>query len=262
MEMREPLDFADAANERPTDPSRGGGIAVRVATWNIHSGVGRDGRYDPGRIVAVLRELRADVIALQEVASLALHGNFLSRLRADLALEVIAGPTLSRRGDDFGNALLTRFPVTRRAHLDLTIRHHERRGAIDAELDVDGQPLRVLSTHLGLRPYERRAQVRQLLDALEACPVMPTVLMGDVNEWYLWGRPLRWLHAHFHTPSAPATFPSRRPLFALDRIWVQPESCVRTLVPHRSPLARKASDHLPLVAELRMPAIAAAVAQP
>jgi endonuclease/exonuclease/phosphatase family metal-dependent hydrolase len=261
MEMREPLSFANEANaadDRPADPSPCDGVAVRVATWNIHAGVGRDGRYDAGRIIAVLRELRADVIALQEVASLALHGDFLSRLRADLALEVVAGPTLSREGADFGNALLTRFPVTRRAHLDLTIAHHEQRGAIDAELDVGGQSLRVLSTHLGLRPYERRAQVRQLLGALEARPVLPTVLMGDVNEWYLWGRPLRWLHAHFHTPPAPATFPSRRPLFALDRIWVQPEACVRTLVPHRTTLAREASDHLPLVAELQMPGMPAA----
>lgn len=234
------------------DAVSGTDAVLRMATWNIHAGVGRDGRYDVNRIIDVLRELRADVIALQEVASLALHGDFFARLRAALPLEVVAGPTLSRDGADFGNALLSRYPVTRRAHLDLTVRHHERRGAIDVEIDVAGQALRVVSTHLGLRPYERRRQVRQILDALDGRPDFPTVLMGDVNEWYLWGRPLRWLHAHFHRPPAPPTFPSRRPLFALDRIWVQPESLLRALLPHRTALARQASDHLPLVAEIRM----------
>jgi endonuclease/exonuclease/phosphatase family metal-dependent hydrolase len=77
------------------------------------------------------------------------------------------------------------------------------------------------------------------------------LLMGDLNEWYLWGRPLRWLHSHFREmPEAPRTFPARRPMFALDRIWVAPAGSLRRLVRHASPLARIASDHLPLTAEV------------
>ena len=77
------------------------------------------------------------------------------------------------------------------------------------------------------------------------------LLMGDLNEWYLWGRPLRWLHSHFReTPAAPPTFPARQPVLALDRIWVAPAGSLRRLRRHVSPLARVASDHLPLVAEL------------
>jgi endonuclease/exonuclease/phosphatase family metal-dependent hydrolase len=226
------------------------GVALRIATWNIHSGVGRDGRYDALRIISVLRELAADVIALQEVASLAEHGEFLTQVRAALGMSVAAGPT--HREGQYGNALLSRHPQTSVRRLDLAFRRHEPRGAIDATLDVHGRALRVVATHLGLRPAERRSQVRRLLDAIDAGPASPVVLMGDVNEWFLWGRPARWLHRDFHARPAPATFPAWRPLLALDRIWVRPAGFLRHLAPHRSALARVASDHLPLVADLTL----------
>ncbi len=233
---------------------RGAGTVVRVATWNIHAGVGRDGRYDATRVIRVLRELDADVIALQEVTSLAEHGEFLPRLRAELGCAVVAGPTHSRRGDDYGNALLSRHPVASVARLDLSVHVHEPRGAIDARLLIGGHALRVVSTHLGLRPYERRRQVRDVLAAVHTADLSaPVLVMGDLNEWFLWGRALRRLHAEFHPRPAPATFPSRWPLFALDRIWIKPAQCLRWIAPHRSADARIASDHLPLVAGIELP---------
>jgi endonuclease/exonuclease/phosphatase family metal-dependent hydrolase len=114
----------------------------------------------------------------------------------------------------------------------------------------EGQPLRVIATHLGLRPAERRQQIQALLSALDPGIPGPTVLMGDLNEWFMWGRPLRRLHAHFGATPAPRTFPAHRPLFALDRIWVKPLHCLQRIAVHDSPLAREASDHLPLVAQL------------
>lgn len=226
---------------------------LRIATWNIHAGIGRDRRYDPGRIIAVLQELEADVIALQEVASLAVHGEFLGQVRAALDVHVVVGRTLTRRAADFGNALLSRFPVKEMCNIDLTVGGHEPRGAIDARIDVDGRELRVLSTHLGLRPAERRKQVRRLLAALDTHDGhSPVVLMGDVNEWYLWGRPVRWLHARFRSTPAPATYPAQRPVFALDRIWARPVQYLRAVTVHRSALAHVASDHLPLKAEYSM----------
>ena len=226
---------------------------LRVATWNIHAGIGRDRRYDPGRIIAVLQELEADIIALQEVASLAVHGEFLGQVRAALGVHVVVGRTLTRRAADFGNALLSRFPVKETCNIDLTVGGHEPRGAIDARIDVDGQELRVLSTHLGLRPAERRKQVRRILAALDSDEShSPVVLMGDVNEWYLWGRPVRWLHARFRSTPAPATYPAQRPVFALDRIWARPVQYLRAVAVHRSALAHVASDHLPLKAEYSM----------
>jgi endonuclease/exonuclease/phosphatase family metal-dependent hydrolase len=226
--------------------------ALAVATWNIHGAVGTDGRYAPERIVDVLKEVGADIVALQEVASVQAHENFLRDLERATGFHLVAGLLRQRHGSDFGNAVLSRFPVHSVEHLDLAVHDYEPRGALDVCIDVGlPSPLRVVATHLGLRPGERREQVRRIIAAVERDSPHPTLLMGDLNEWYLWGRPLRWLHSHFReTPAAPATFPARRPVFALDRIWVSPSGSVRALKRHASPLARIASDHLPLVAEL------------
>ena len=228
--------------------------ALRAATWNIHGAIGLDGRYAPWRIAAVLAELDADVVALQEVASPVEHERFLAQLERATGYHVVDGALHQRRGSDFGNAVLSRHAVRSVARLDLTVEDFEPRGALDVCVDVGGAGLvRVVATHLGLRPGERREQVRRIIAAVEQEPPHPTLLMGDLNEWYLWGRPLRWLHSHFReVPGAPRTFPSRRPLFALDRIWVAPAGSLQRLARHATPLARVASDHLPLVAELAL----------
>jgi endonuclease/exonuclease/phosphatase family metal-dependent hydrolase len=226
--------------------------ALTVATWNIHGAVGVDRRYGPERIIGVLTEMNADIVALQEVASVQAHENFLSDVERATGYHVVAGLLRQRRGSDFGNAVLSRHPIVSVDRLDLAVANYEPRGALDVCVDVGlPSPLRVVATHLGLRPGERREQVRRLLAAVERDSPHPMLLMGDLNEWYLWGRPLRWLHAHFReVPHAPATFPARRPVFALDRIWVSPTGSVRRLACHTTGLSRVASDHLPLVAEL------------
>jgi phospholipase D1/2 len=238
------------------DPVFNGGMSpvatLSVATWNIHGGVGTDGRYSSARIVDVLGEVDADIVALQEVASLQAHENFLVELERETGYHVAAGPLHQRSGSDFGNAVLSRYPFTTIERLDLAIDNYEPRGALDVCIGVGArQTLRVIGTHLGLRPGERRAQVRRLIGAIECEAPHPTILMGDLNEWHLWGRPLRWLHTHFREePVAPRTFPSWRPMFALDRIWVSPAGTLRRLARHATPLARVASDHLPLKAEI------------
>lgn len=226
--------------------------ALTVATWNIHGAIGCDGRYAPARIVDVLGEIDADVVALQEVASAQAHSDFLAGIEHGTGYRVVAGLLRQRHGLDFGNAVLSRYPVRSVERLDLAIDDYEPRGALDVCLDIGLPfPMRVVATHLGLRPGERREQVRRILAVVEREPAHPTLLMGDLNEWYLWGRPLRWLRSHFRAmPVAPRTFPSRRPVFALDRIWVSPGASVRRLANHSSPLARIASDHLPLIAEV------------
>jgi endonuclease/exonuclease/phosphatase family metal-dependent hydrolase len=220
---------------------------LRLATYNIHAGIGTDGRFDPGRIVGVLQELEADVLALQEVENHRIDNlELLQLLGSKSGLQAIAGPTLQRETRHYGNALLTRLPVRQVRRVNLSLPQREPRGAIDAVLAWGELELRVIATHLGLRPGERRAQIRHLLALLEVPHDGPVALLGDLNEWFLWGRPLRWLHRHFSsTPHLP-TWPSRFPLFALDRIWVRPRSALITLTTHDSPLARRASDHLPI----------------
>lgn len=226
--------------------------AIILASFNIHGGIGGDHHFVPKRIAGVLGELDAGVFALQEVESRATGFDMLAYLQGETRLQAIAGPTLLRASGDYGNGLLTRYPIVAVRRIDLSVRGREPRGALDVELDCDGRLLRIVATHLGLRPAERREQVRRLLQVLENDRPAVTVLMGDLNEWFLWGRPLRWLHAHFEETRALATFPARLPLFALDRIWVKPRHLLRRVAVHASPLARIASDHLPVIAELRV----------
>lgn len=227
--------------------------ALRIASYNIHRCVGSDGCYQPARIRDVLHELDAQVIALQEVESGRHHGELLEYLTTDSDWRCIEGITLERETGRYGNAILTALPVLNCQQLDLSYKEREPRGAIDLHVQHQAQRIRVIATHLGLLPDERRTQIRTLLDWIGAPQddiADVTLLLGDLNEWFLWGRPLRWLRAWFGATPAPATYPTRWPLFALDRIWANPRAPLRKVETHRSALARLASDHYPVTATL------------
>ncbi|WP_293780566.1 endonuclease/exonuclease/phosphatase family protein [uncultured Oxalicibacterium sp.] len=223
---------------------------LTVATYNIHSAVGTDGRFDPHRIAAVLREINADVIALQEVPlGDSRRESVLAVLQEATGYHAVEGPTQARDDRRYGNAVLSRYPITCSRTIDLSFGRREPRGALDADLDCHGHPLRVIAVHLGLRPAERRDQIRRLLQEFDT-ERMPVILMGDVNEWFVWGRPLRWLVSRFEAVPAYNTFPSRFPIFALDRIWISPRKRLARIEVHVTPLSKAASDHLPLVAHI------------
>jgi endonuclease/exonuclease/phosphatase family metal-dependent hydrolase len=221
-------------------------MRLSLATYNIHRCVGIDGRYDPDRIAEVLRELDADVLALQEVHAPGQHGlELLHRLGDELKMTAVAGPTLLDRKGHYGNAILTKCSPEKVRLVDLSQPGREPRGAIDVDILCERERLQVIAAHLGLKPSERRVQVEHLLThfGTKHC-----VLMGDLNEWFLWGRPLRWIKAIFGYTPALRTFPSRFPVFALDRIWVRPAATVMHMSVHKTALSLKASDHLPLKA--------------
>jgi endonuclease/exonuclease/phosphatase family metal-dependent hydrolase len=227
--------------------------SLRVASYNVHRAIGRDGRADPQRILDVIREIGPDVIALQEVEAHDSGGDMLEWLAKETGMNAIAGTTLLRHDGHYGNGLLTRCEVKATQLVDLSFRNREPRGAIAADLSLNGSgSLRVVATHLGLRPAERRAQVESLLTLFSWREEDRAVLMGDLNEWFLWGRPLRNLHRWFDATPAVPTFPSGMPVFALDRLWTHPGSILRGLEVHATPLARVASDHLPLVARIEL----------
>jgi len=226
---------------------------LRIASYNVHSAIGRDRQCDPSRILGVLREIDADIVALQEVEAHDSGADMLDYLARETGFHAIAGATLRRHdGRNFGNGILTRWPASAINLVDLSWRRREPRGAIAADLDCAGKPLRVVATHLGLRPAERREQVERLLRLFSWKEDDRAVLLGDLNEWFLWGRPLRHLHRYFDETRAVATFPSRRPLLALDRVWTHPGRMLKDVRAHRSALAGVASDHLPLVATLEL----------
>src|SRR3954471_16034594 len=237
---------------QPSQPesSRQAGNEIKLASYNIHLGIGRDGEFRPARIAAVIDEIGADVIALQEISLGAPSFDMLRYLGDACCLTAIGGPTLITASGQYGNAMLTGLPHDEVLHWHLSLARCEPRAALEARFRHGSQMVRVIATHLGLRPAERRDQIRRLLKIIEKDRAYPTVLLGDVNEWFLWGRPLRWMHRHFQATPAPATFPSSRPLFALDRIWVEPRRALKKVEVHVSENARIASDHLPIVATL------------
>lgn len=224
---------------------------LKVATWNIHMGRGSDGRRDLGRIAQVINQLGADCIGLQEVDNRILpEGDDLSRLAVATGLQAVAGPTMVRHDGNYGNVLLSRWPVVRVGRHDLSVPGREPRGLLDAVIEAPAAPLRVAVTHLGLRPSERRRQVAAICDRLPAESQLPLLLMGDFNEWLLWGRPLRWLHRRFRAVPTPPSFPACRPLLRLDRILAAGPLRLARVRAITTDLARRSSDHLPLLADV------------
>lgn len=226
-------------------------MVLRIATYNIHRCVGCDGVEAPERIAAVLQDINADVNALQEVAfDPSGPKNILANLARSMDAQAIAGPTLLEKKGRYGNAILSRLVPERVDRLDISVPGREPRGVLAVTLRLNGSSIRIVATHLGLRPRERRYQIRRLLPLLDDPQADVTILLGDFNEWLLWGRPLRWINRRFGSLPAPATFPSRRPLLALDRIWVDPADRLISLHHHRHVSTAVASDHLPLVAQV------------
>lgn len=224
-------------------------MRIKLATWNLHRCIGRDGVMSPQRCAAVLQEIDADIIALQEVDTRPGHkDDMLAYMARETGCRAIAGMTMVREGIHYGNALLTRLPVREVHRWDLSVPGREPRVALDVGFDLSQRKLQMIATHLGLRPAERREQVKRLLPRFDIESNDIVVLAGDLNEWFLWGRPLRMLHKIFPDTPHRHTWPTYPPLFALDRVWVHPRRALRNLSVHRSALTRIASDHLPLIA--------------
>ena len=250
----------DASAVRRTRASVAAWIpSVRVVTYNIHSCVGVDRRYDPSRISTVLQEIDADIACLQEVAASRRserHADQWAYLGVATGCRVVTGTGVCQPRLRFGNAILSRFPVLAARLIDLTVAGHEPRGAIDADLLIGERVLRVIATHFGLHAAERRQQANQLMAALrEPLPAKrreahAVLLMGDLNEWRGRRGAIRSLDRSLGPSAAAPTFPSWMPVLALDRIYADGPAVLSDVGVYRSPLARLASDHLPLVGQL------------
>lgn len=231
---------------------------LRVATYNVHSCIGTDRRRDPSRISAVIDELDADVVAMQEFAypvDVALESRDPIVLPKLERYAFALGPTRGRDTHSFGNVLLSRHPIRDVQRIDLTRHRREPRGAMAVTIDFGAGELHVICTHLGLRLAERRFQVERILAHIEARQPAFLVVMGDFNDW-LPGRSMAHvLDRRLGRAVRRATFPSWCPILSLDRIWVHPSTALRSVQVHRSDESRRASDHLPVIAVIAPPAV-------
>ena len=234
-------------------PARAGvRTGTLVASYNVHKCVGTDKRCDPARVAAVIGEIGADIIALQEADQrFGGRAGLLDLLRLERESGLVPVPVLgtSKGRGWHGNVLLIRDGTPGDVH-QITLPGVEPRGALVVDLDLDSGPLCIVAAHLGLLRRSRAQQAEAILAAVAARSDRPTLLLGDLNEWRLGARSSL---LHFDPAFGPLhaglpSFPSRFPLFALDRIMGKPHSLIAGIEVHATPLARVASDHLPLKA--------------
>lgn len=236
------------------DGHDGHGDAI-IASYNIHKCVGLDGQFNPKRTMAVIKDIGADVIALQEVDQrfgdrtglLDLHV-----LEREFGLVPVPVKGIRNSHGWHGNMVLVRDGTVTAAH-QLVLPGIEPRGALIVDLELAAGPLRIIAAHLGLLRRSRAQQIDAILSAAQPHDGRPALLMGDLNEWRLGKRSsLQALEPTFGPLHANvASFPSRFPMWSLDRILANPQRLVSRIEIHDTPLARVASDHLPIKAAIR-----------
>lgn len=225
---------------------------LTVVSYNIHRGRGLDLRVNPERIARVLWETAPDLVGLQEV-----FGGQAVQLARELGMQMAMGPTRRGARGEYGNAVLSRLPLSNPHCFDLSRPGREPRGGLRVDVDSGGAVFHLFNVHLGRDVRERREQVdllnREIASSLALRDLR--VLVGDFNEWRP-GSVARRLRGEFGIPRGRArrTHPAPFPLFPLDQIYWDRSLLGGRLHVHRSRLARVASDHLPLVARLRLPA--------
>lgn len=231
--------------------------SMRLLTWNIHSGIGADRRYDLDRIIALIRHHDPDIVALQEIDSRghphdALPLNLLKKVLGSHAAEA---RTIIAPDGHYGHALISRWPLEDVNLHDISVSRQEPRGVIEAAVRTPVGIMNIVATHLGLRLTEQRSQIRTLANIADRLigdrrEKQNLVMLGDFNDWN--GQVRRMLQRWLPVRTLHKTFPARRPIFKLDRVFCcAPGSLLRSWTDRAGWLA---SDHLPVVAEVSLPA--------
>ncbi len=231
------------------------GLHLTVATYNVHRWTGFNGQRapDPARAGYVISELDADVIALQEALRPTDEECPLGAIADALGMHLTFAATRQHRRGQLGNAILSRFPLSAVSVIDISFSRLERRGALAVQFDSEAGPVGVVATHLSIVDRTRARQIKSLLQHPQL-QSGPSVLLGDMNAWRKCKatRELDDLLSRHHNYDWPASFPAARPVLALDRVYAH-RAKILSLGVHDTPAARRASDHLPVVAEVELP---------
>ncbi len=231
---------------------------IKVASYNIRKAIGTDRRRVPERIIDVLNELDADVIALQEADRRfgprhAILPDWLLQQHTDY--RAVSVPTRMESMGWHGNALLVRRAQQATGGI-IHLPCLEPRGAVMGVLDIGGHRLRLVGMHLDLSGLWRRRQAAAVLhqiNLLQASdPASCTILMGDLNEWSSWGF-LSDFARHFEIARSGRSYHARRQVVALDRIMWRGTAQLVDCGVHASTLSRRASDHLRIWAQFALP---------
>jgi endonuclease/exonuclease/phosphatase family metal-dependent hydrolase len=229
----------------------------RIATYNVHKCRGMDRRTRPERIVAVIRDIDADAVAVQEIIAAQVD----EIARALPGYTAHFGEVRKHRGEPYGNAVFSRLPVAEVRTYDITHRGRERRGCLRVDLDASGTIVHLFNVHLGTSFFERPHQARLLLseDVLHGKELGgPRIVVGDFNEWTR-GVATKLMSGHFQSVDRRAfrlrrTYPGLLPLLHLDHFYYDKHLRLENFTLMRTRLALVASDHLPLVGDFRLTA--------
>jgi endonuclease/exonuclease/phosphatase family metal-dependent hydrolase len=246
-------------SERP-GPEPRGHVDLRIATYNIHRCRGLDRRIMSSRIAAVLADIDADVIALQEVVGAsASHPGHAEELGAALGMGWVMASARRLRGHLFGNVVLSRLPIREHSQYDLSWKRREPRCCQRVDLAVSEHTVHLYNVHLGTSLRERRHQAVRLAAVVHDRRVSgPKIVLGDFNEWTR-GLATTMLREKlqsvdlFRHLKRRRTYPGLFPVLHLDHIYYEGARIeVRKVELPRTRKALIASDHLPLVADLRI----------
>ncbi|MBB3452677.1 endonuclease/exonuclease/phosphatase family metal-dependent hydrolase [Rhizobium sp. BK313] len=237
------------------------GRSIRILTYNVHSCIGTDRKIDPGRVAAVIKEARVDIVALQEIDVRRHRTGGVDQagmIASLLKMEAHFNPALTLADEQYGDALITDLP-TKAIKAGPLPSSGEPRGALSIEVMVGDRQLHLVNTHLGLRGRDRIHQMTTLLGPAwlkgSGMDLQSTILCGDFNAvpasaaYRLAARTLKDVQLSGNQPVRP-TFPSRYPLLRLDHIFVSADLAVLGTSVPRNRLTSVASDHLPLIAEI------------
>lgn len=230
-------------------------MRLRVLTYNIHGGKGRDGKVDFKRIGDFLRKIDIDIALIQE-----LDTRFEDRstdkdiedLQAAHFHHFEAAPTIKGYYGWYGNAILSKLPILRSSIIDISLMKREPRNIQEAFIKIPSGELQVINTHKGLRPSERSIQFAHLHQLLTQESDKPLIVGGDLNEWAVFADPIKRMNEVLHPILPGPTFPTFYPFLYLDRMWCRPQSLLQKAQVLKTAETKLYSDHFPILAVIEI----------